>query len=213
VLARLRDQPEPVTLAALLQVTGLHENTVREHLNGLVRAGFVRRHRSEPSGRGRPAWLYESTDTDPDNAEYAGLAAALARAIVSTSDHPARAATIAGEAWGHQLARDRGAIPSSPETARRRVVELLDDLGFEPETDELSPADVRLMRCPLLEVAYRHTDVVCAVHLGLARGVLNEHGADSKETEIYPFSEPHACLLVVPPVNEVEGRLRSASQP
>jgi predicted ArsR family transcriptional regulator len=205
VLARLRGQPEPVTLAALLQVTGLHENTVREHLWGLVRAGYVRRHRTEPAGRGRPAWLYECTDTDPTNAEYAGLAASLARAIVNTSDDPAQAAAIAGEAWGHQLARDRGAVASTPEVARRRVVEVLDDLGFEPEVDDRSAADVRLTRCPLLEVAYRHTDVVCAVHLGLARGVLDEHGAESIGTQIYPFSEPHSCLLVIPPLDKVEG--------
>jgi predicted ArsR family transcriptional regulator len=84
--------------------------------------------------------------------------------------------------------------------ARQQVLGLLDDLGFESETDDLSPAEVRLTRCPLLEAAYRHTEVVCAVHLGIVRGVLEENGADPTGTRLFPFSQPHACLLVVPPL-------------
>ena len=90
LLNTLRDQPEPLRLAALVAASSLHENTVREHLDGLRRAGLVRRRRAQPTGRGRPAWLYEATDTDPDVAEYAGLAAALAASIARTSPNPGR---------------------------------------------------------------------------------------------------------------------------
>lgn len=201
LLAKLYDQPEPVTLAALLRVTGLHENTVREHLDGLERAGLVHRHRAVPNGRGRPAWLYQAVDIDGPVADYAGLAAALARSIVRTSDHPAQAATIAGEEWGHELARNRGAVPSTALVARQQALTVLNDLGFESETDDQEPAEVRLTRCPLLEAAYRHTEVVCAVHLGIVRGVLEENGADPTGTQLFPFAEPHACGLVMPPLN------------
>jgi predicted ArsR family transcriptional regulator len=199
LLAILRDQPEPVTLAALVKMTALHENTVREHMDGLIRLGMVHRYRGESVGRGRPAWLYLATETSPFDSEYAGLASALARAIVRSSARPAQAAEHAGEAWGRQLARDRGAVSSTAVEARDRVVAVLDDLGFACETDETSPAEVRLTRCPLLEAAYRHTEVVCAVHLGIVRGVLQENGADPAGTQLFPFSEPHACGLVVPP--------------
>lgn len=199
LLERLRDQPEPLTLAALVAATDLHENTVREHLDGLLHAGLVRRHRAEPSGRGRPAWLYESTAAASPGSEYAGLAAALAGTIARTSPDPARTATTAGEDWGHELARDRGTGPTTPQEARRRVLELLDDLGFEPEADPAEPADVRLTRCPLLEAAHRHPEVVCAVHLGIVRGALEEYGADPAGAALTPFAEPGACRLVVPP--------------
>ena len=199
-MERLREQPEPLTLASLVAVTGLHENTLREHLAALVGLGLVRRFRAEPSGRGRPAWLYELTDEGPARSEYAGLAAALAGSIARTSDDPGRAAAAAGEEWGRDLARDRGAVPTSPGAAREQVLRLLDDLGFEPETTRDHPADVRLTRCPLLEAAHRHPEVVCGVHLGIVRGALEEYGADPAGSTLEPFAEPGACRLVVPPL-------------
>ncbi len=197
---RLRDQPEPVTLATLVTMTGLHENTLREHLAALVRDGLVRRERVEPTGRGRPAWRYELTDQE-SGSEYAGLAAALASAIARTSDDPARAAALAGEEWGRDLARDKGAVPLSPAAARTQVLRLLDDLGFAPETETLRPADVRLTHCPLLEAAHRQPEVVCAVHLGIVRGALTEYGADTDGTDLVPFAEPGACRLVMPAID------------
>lgn len=201
LVERLREQPEPLTLASLVAVTGLHENTLREHLAALVRRGLVRRFRAEPSGRGRPAWLYELTDEEPARSEYAGLAAALAATIARTSDDPGRAAAAAGEEWGRDLARDRGAAPVSAEAARDHVLRLLDDLGFEPETAPDRPADVRLTRCPLLEAAHRYPEVVCGVHLGIVRGALEEYGADPAGSTLEPFAEPGSCRLVVPPLD------------
>ncbi len=201
ILEMLRDQPEPLTQAALVRVTGLHANTVREHLETLVRRGLVARSRAEPEGRGRPAWLYELTAEQAETSEYAGLAAALAAAIARTSATPGEDATLAGEEWGRELARNRGAAPSSPEAARDHVVALLGDLGFQPEREASDPTAVRLTRCPLLEAAHRHPEVVCGVHLGIVRGALEEYGADPAGSDLVPFSEPGACRLVVPPLD------------
>lgn len=200
ILDRLRGQPEPLTQAALVTATGLHPNTVREHLDGLVRRGLVRRFTAEPSGRGRPAWLYELASGPADDG-YAGLAAALASTIARTSAQPGEDAAAAGEEWGRQLAGSRGSAARSPEEARDLVVDLLDDLGFAPESEPARPSDVRLTRCPLLEAAHRHPEVVCGVHLGIVRGALAEHGADPSGTDLVPFAEPGACRLVVPPLD------------
>lgn len=196
LLETLRVQSEPTTLAALVAMSGLHANTVREHLDALVRQGLAHRQTSEPAGRGRPASLYEATGVDvADAPEYAGLAAALAAAIHRTSATPTEDAVAAGRDWGHQLARERGAAPSrSAVAARREVVSLLDELGFGPQADARSSV-VRLTRCPLLEAAHKYPDVVCGVHLGLARGALEEYGADPEGTDLVPFAEPGACRL------------------
>lgn len=215
MLDRLRDQPEPVTLAALVRTTGLHENTIREHLDALVRVGLVRRDRSAPQGRGRPAWRYQVTDGE-EPSEYAGLARALAAGLVRSApdqETAVRAATDAGEAWGHDLAGAASGAPGAPggsatsgasatsaTGARQQVVEMLDDLGFGTVVSPEQPAEVRLTRCPLLQAAVQHPEVVCAVHLGIVRGALEEHGADPTGTELHPFAEPGACRLVVPPV-------------
>lgn len=201
ILDRLRDQPEPLTQSALVAATGRHPNTVREHLEGLVRAGLVRRSLAAPLGRGRPAWLYEAVG-DPGSAdsEYAGLAAALAAAIARSSSRPREDATAAGEAWGHELVRDRAESATDPADARARVVALLDDLGFAPEQDAADPAEVRLTRCPLLAAAHRHPEVVCGVHLGIVRGALEEYGVSPAGSDLAPFSVPGACRLTVPPV-------------
>ena len=200
VLALLRRQPEPVGLAALVELTSLHANTVREHLDTLVRSGLAARSRAQTTGRGRPAWLYRATSAMSESSEYAGLAAALSGAIARTSPNPRADAELAGEEWGHDLARKRGAAPTTPEAARDRAVELLDDLGFDPEQHPDDPSAVRLYRCPLLDAARRNPKIVCSVHLGVLRGVLTEYGVDPAGSDLVPFAEPGSCLLVVPPV-------------
>ena len=205
ILHLLRDQPQPVTQAALVEATGLHANTVREHLDGLVRRGLVRRSRAVPEGRGRPPWLYELL-SEPGEREYAGLAVALAGTIASRSTTPTADAASAGEAWGGTLARARPAPVSTAQQAREQVVDLLDELGFEPRVALDDPALVRLTRCPLLEAAHRHREVVCNVHLGLVRGVLAEYGVDPSEADLVPFAEPGACRLLVPPMTSGESR-------
>jgi predicted ArsR family transcriptional regulator len=192
----LRAQPEPTTLAALVTLTGLHENTVREHLTALGQLRLVRRERAAPAGRGRPAWLYTATQEGPEATEYAGLAVALAGAIAENSPSPREAALEAGRRWGAELVGDSpGSQESGPAESTGRVVALLDDLGFAPEA---TTGGVRLTRCPLLEAAHRHRDVVCGVHLGLVQGALEQAGADSTGVELIPFFEAGACWLGLP---------------
>jgi predicted ArsR family transcriptional regulator len=189
----------PTALPELTEATGLHANTLREHLEALVNRGLVRRERSAPSGRGRPAWLYEAVDPSVGDAgtEYAGLAAALAAHLHRTSTDPDRDAVEAGRAWGRDLAH-RAGPPSAPSAAaaRRKVVDILDDVGFAPRTDERATT-AHLTRCPLLETAKEYPDVVCGVHLGIVRGALEEYGADSARTQLLPFAEPGACRLAL----------------
>ena len=197
VLEALQSAGAPTNLTDLSEATGLHPNTLREHLEALVARGLAQRHREAPQGRGRPAWLYESTEPDLATAgsEYAGLAATLAAHIHRTSTDPREDAVAAGRAWGHELARKAGPPEGGGATAaRRKVVGLLDEVGFAPETDQ-RVTTARLTRCPLLETAKEFPDVVCGVHLGIVRGALDEYDADSSRTDLQPFAEPGACRL------------------
>lgn len=199
-LELLRARSAPVDLAALSRRADLHPNTVREHLTTLIEAGLVQRTRARTAGRGRPAWLYEARAALPLSFDYAGLAIALAGVVHRTSPDPTTDAELAGERWGRDLARQRGAEPTTPEAARDHAVDLLDDLGFAPRRDEAGGPTIRLTRCPLLDAARANPRVVCSVHLGMLRGVLAEDGADPTGSHLVPFAEPGSCLLVVPPL-------------
>lgn len=197
VLELLKGRPEPVGLAALNAATGLHENTLREHLDALVRDGYAQRHRATPAGRGRPAWLYAVRE-EPTS-EYAALATALAEQLAATASDPPAAGVDAGERWGRRVARGRTTTPDTGRTrtdARTEVLHILEEYDFSPR--EADGDDVDLTTCPLLEAARRHPDVVCAVHLGLVRGVLAERGVDPTGTSLEPFASPDSCRLTIP---------------
>jgi predicted ArsR family transcriptional regulator len=169
----------------------------------------VVRTRAIAEGRGRPAWLYNAAPevgSDHGAREYAALASALAAQIGKSSPDPATDPIEAGRMWGQELVResqaeeDLASVPAAATSAiavRRKVVALIDGLGFAPTADARVSV-VKLRRCPLLEAAHRNPQVVCAVHLGFVRGALDELGADPTRTEktaLQPFSEPGACRL------------------
>lgn len=194
VLQTLQERPEPTSLAELADATGLHVNTLREHLEALLALNLVDREQAPASGRGRPAWLYRAID-DSEPSEYAGLAAALASVITRTSSTPSEDALQAGRTWGVELAQGRPDVPAATASAARRgVAEMLDDLGFEPQADTRADR-VRLTRCPLLQAARQFPEVVCAVHLGIVEGALAEYGTDPERASLTPFAEPGACSL------------------
>ena len=185
-----------MSLATLAATTGLHQNTVRGHLEALEAAGLVTRSTFAPDGPGRPAVGFEAVAADEGSAspEYAGLARALAASIHRTSRDPREDGVAAGRDWGHELAASRSRPRRVGAAARRQVVALFDEIGFAPEADR-SASEVRLTRCPLLDAAVEYPDVVCAVHLGIARGALEEYDTDPADVALHPFSEPGACRL------------------
>lgn len=201
LLELLEQQDGPATLATLSDLSGLHENTLRGHLEGLADEGLVSRERAAPHGRGRPAWLWRARSRSSN--EYAGLAATLAHTLRRTSPHPEDDAVDAGQGWGRRLASattGTGYGKSSAPSPADRVVDLLDELGFAPESapeESREGTRVRLTRCPLLQAALEEPTIVCNVHLGLVAGALEEYGATDPDAELLPFAEDGACLLHV----------------
>lgn len=215
VLRTLAAAEDSVTVTVLAKQLSQHPNTVREHLDALLEEGRVERTRSTPKGRGRPSWRYramESMDpSDFDNAaggdlapgqEYASLAVALIDQVANESDDPAELSKRAGERWGHGLAQQH--IDGTPDAAATRsqvrreaidaTIETLDNMRFSPEKSAEN-GTYRLTTCPLLDAARRNPEVVCQVHLGVIRGILEELGTDPDITTLEAFAEPGACLL------------------
>jgi predicted ArsR family transcriptional regulator len=180
----------PRSVGAVAGDLGLHVNTAREHLDGLVTAGLALRTRLTPTGRGRPGWGYTLRPgaSAPSVGEYASLAEVLAEHVASQGGDVAADMARLGRGWGSRLMEGR----SDVENPRESVVDLLDTLGFDPE--ERSSV-VRLRQCPMLDVARRHPDVVCQVHLGLVEGAISTVGGDAADVSLEAFAERGACIL------------------
>lgn len=193
----VRDSTVPVTTRGLAAQLGLHENTVRGHLEGLLDSGLVRRS-SLTRGRGRPSFTYESVrrpraQVQPQAREYAGLATVLAKQLAKTAGDPHAAAVEAGTAWGNELAEDIG---TSAATATEAVIAVTARLGFDPTIDDTAHV-VRLHTCPILAAATEQPDVVCSVHAGVLRGIFESFGANPDDVNLRPFAEPGACLVLL----------------
>lgn len=177
-----------MTTAEVVAVTGLHENTVREHLERLRSDGRLRRIRAEAQGRGRPGWRWEAPPADLVS-PYAGLALALADTLARVAADPVAQARDSGKAWGGEIAAQQS--DATDATARDLIIEAMREQGFEPDD---TGDEIILHRCPLLAAAARRSDVVCAVHEGMIEGIARSRARES-DAELLPFRANGACIL------------------
>jgi predicted ArsR family transcriptional regulator len=195
VLAALHDAPEPLRLTALCTVVGLSPNAIRRHVGMLVEDGLVRIDHEPPQGPGRPAALYSAiprSHQDPASA-FRTLAGLLGRALSSIADP--RVTGRAGRDWARRVLAERDATGRPrPADATELVHELFAEGGFAPRRSGGGDA-LELHGCPFLSVAAEQPDVVCEVHLGLVRGVLEEYG-DPRHASLTPVLDGSGpCLL------------------
>ena len=192
VLDVLEGLGEPATVTRLSTETGLHENTVRSHLEGLERASAVVRSLAPTRTRGRPAWLYVAAQ-HRDPSESTAFVGALVSALRHESATPKRAALSAGRAWGGLVGVERRPVDPTGVDRPTWVLEMLATLGFEPQVAQ--GQSIKITRCPLLEAARANSDVVCSVHLGMVRGALQAAGLPDTGVRLTPFHEPGSCRL------------------
>lgn len=193
----------PSTTPALAARTGLHENTVREHLARLVDARFVVRETERRTTRGRPRTVYRATSrddvrTDPGAARH--LAESVARArltslLLQGYGAPVGDVTESARRAGHALAAELSP-PAGPHDQLLALEAHLDRLGFDPVLDQ-PRGTYDLWRCPFLDLARERPEVVCSVHLGLAQGVLEQVGGPVRAERLVPFVGPRHCELHV----------------
>jgi predicted ArsR family transcriptional regulator len=203
VLELLRSRAEPLGVVEVAEHVGLHQNTVRSHLDLLVESGFAIRRSEPPSRPGRPRVVYEATAAPGGESDYRLLAEILAHHL-SAAESPGAAAVSAGQSWAtsrwHQQPgggnQPAATAPLSEEDAIAAVVKMLGDTGFAPQ---LSPdgTSINLHRCPFRDLAASHQDVVCGAHLGIIQGALAELGTMVSATRLLPFVTPGLCVATL----------------
>ncbi|MBG6059884.1 putative ArsR family transcriptional regulator [Cryobacterium sp. MP_M5] len=206
VLEVVRAGTEPLDATAIAGQVGLHPNTVRSHLDRLVAVGLVQEAAEARVRPGRPRLLYSATapvDDAPEDS-YRLLAGILAGGLAGSAPSGVEAAVAAGRRWGSRLA-PAAPLPLDAGASTRRIVEILGEVGFSPKVGEQRPAPeadvnagshvvIELHRCPFLDVARDHPDIVCSVHRGLMEGALERLHAPGVGVILEPFARPGVCL-------------------
>jgi predicted ArsR family transcriptional regulator len=206
VLEAIHRSPAPLSASEIAGRAGIHPSTARFHLDALMADGVIERMVAEPCGPGRPRVVYRARPGTALGGErrYRVLAEILLAYLTSAaSGSAAAAAADAGRAWGeHVIPRAAPFHQVGCAEAVTRVLAMLDDLAFAPETvagDGDMPAQVRLRHCPFLELAEHHSDIVCSLHLGLIQGAFAGLQSPVTAAELIPFGEPDACVVHLTP--------------
>lgn len=200
VLGLLRTSNRPLSAAEVAESTGLHLNTARFHLDGLAEDGLVERMSETREQPGRPRILYTAHGPVPGPRSYALLAEMLTGLVASLKD-AGPAAVTAGQAWGrHLVERPAPSERIDRAEAVARLNRVLAAVGFSPEIRTTNKGtEVCLHHCPFREVAEKHADIVCAVHLGLMQGALDELNAPIEAPSLEPFVTPNLCVARLRP--------------
>ena len=171
VFRYLSDAGRPVGVAELTQHFGLNHNAIRQHLAKLVAAGLVTEATAPAVGRGRPKLLF-SVAPDADSrwgavGPYERLSRLLAE-VIRTGDTPLEV----GRREGRRL-REATAHPADVAFVESAMAKE----GFAPTVRRTGTrVDVVLERCPFESTALDDPDTVCALHLGLAEGLVDGPG-------------------------------------
>jgi len=194
LFALLGELRRPAPTEELAERLGLHPNGVRAHLERLRKVGLVSRER-ERLARGRPraTWMispHAQPGGDPPTG-YAQLARWLLRSLVSENAH-VRDVEATGRRIGREMATDADA------TGEQRLHEVLGALGFQPHREPVAGDRVtyRLRNCPYREAVRERQPLVCGLHRGITRGLLDALDPNTKLVGFVPKDpEIAGCLI------------------
>lgn len=172
----LVDAGGPIDVAELTEHFGFNHNAIRQHLAKLMDAGLVLEAVGAPTGRGRPRLQYT---IDPSaegrwgvSGPYERLAVLLTE-IVRSGDSPVEVGRRAGL---------RQRLGDSDGDSVEEFVSFMARQGFEPTVRcRGDVVDVTLEVCPFATAVLADPDTICALHLGLARGVAQSLGGITVE--------------------------------
>ena len=199
LFALLSDMKRPAGTAELARLLGLHPNGVRIHLERLEQAGLLTRSRVRQR-RGRPVdtWVIASEARPGGESPHAyrDLGRWLARALGSS-----RAGVRSIEAAGQQIGRELAQADSSSKASERGEQAFhitLSSLGFQPRIGERDHdrLTICLDNCPFRDAVRENQPVVCALHKGITRGLLDVLEPGARLAGFQPHDPEEAGCLI-----------------
>ncbi len=177
LLSAVQEAPG-LLLRDLAERTGLHENTVRDHLAVLENEGLVTRHTRHPGTRGRPPATYHPVTEHGANPEADDrIDRARRHGDLLRRMAPESARTDLGDDALHQL---------------DALYEHLDDVGLQPEIDDAN-LEIELVPCPYYALIDSDPQLVCRVHTQLIRDVLAQAPGPLSLTLLEPYATHDRC--------------------
>lgn len=171
----------PRTIVELCEATGLHQNTIREHLQRLIEGGYIIQSIEHRATRGRPRTLYSAATGAPDASSSVArdkVSAAARRGDLMRRAMPATASDLGSQAT-YQL---------------DALIENLEESGFEPVIDD-GRLTVDLTPCPHAAARPEDRPVLCQVHLSIMQGVLTQAGGPLEAHFVHEPAVPAECTV------------------
>lgn len=183
ILRLLGERPER-TVAELSGATGLHANTVREHLQRLEDDGYVIRATEVRTTRGRPRVLFSAVIGDEPVSSP--VIARKVKAAAARGDLMRRVLPETGPAT---QGLDREAVHQVD-----AIIDHLEETGFAPQFDGTA---LSLDVTPCLHQAAQaeHRETLCSVHLAIMQGVLAEAGGPLQASSVSTEGRPNGCVV------------------
>jgi predicted ArsR family transcriptional regulator len=177
IFRRVAEAPHPISIAELNAEFAFNHNAIRQHLAKLVAAGLVVEAKATPTGRGRPRLVYTLHPRAEGRWGTVGPYERLSRLlveVVSSGRSPEDVGRQAADAFRVAPPTGNGAEDLSAAMAKQ---------GFEPEVRSTrAGSEVVLHECPFETAAIADRAVVCALHLGIAEGLID--GTDTEVDEL-----------------------------
>ncbi|NLI18771.1 MAG: helix-turn-helix domain-containing protein [Actinomycetales bacterium] len=191
VLEVISSHPGGVSVRQLGDLTGMHGNTLREHIAALERAGLVHGDAVKGPGRGRPGRVYV-TQIAPPGAATTHLAT-LVRVLVAGDPERARAR---GREWARDLVA-HGRFDPRARDLLGEITRLFAEMGLAPS---VSAGAIDLRTCPFIEEGEPVDAALCWMHQGTLEGLA---GAVSDATgrecrlDLEPMVGSTSCRIAV----------------
>ncbi len=212
ILGLLRSADGTLTVQELADATGLHENTVRGHLDILVGNGYAERQAVPRRTPGRPQFGYSAIPMpeilpEPDSGSITLrlLARVLADQVADQNAEAGLIAQNAAEDWVvRHLPDSRGRRITTETEALGTIADLLRGRGYAPEID-VDRGEIVLHGCPYADLAQAQQQVICGIHLGLMLGTLGSMNSPfgARLSEIDPVT-PRCVVQLLEELEELD---------
>ncbi|MBM7824536.1 putative ArsR family transcriptional regulator [Arcanobacterium pluranimalium] len=199
---------EPLSIAEIAELQGLHQNSVRESIDALTAAGLVERSKIETSGRGRPAWAYYSTAPENEvitDAYLTKFIRGMCEMLKNYADDPEKKAYEMGINWADELRPhtenfledvgiDFDELKTFNEEKLLSIIRLLvSAAGHDAVVKQHSSSTIQMRACPFVDIDGSIDPIMCEMHRGQLEKLAHVISGGRKQLQLAPLTRPGIC--------------------